>query len=130
MTTAQWRAEHSEEHRASSRKWARKNPEAVKAASKAYYWANRERELQRKRDEYQQRAAVLRRYKTLKGCLRCGYRTHEAALVFHHRNPALKTRTPSAFLRAGWKAVRAELAKCDVLCANCHAILHWEERCI
>lgn len=52
-------------------------------------------------------------------CQICGYDKHPAALEFHHRNPADKK-----FKLSGnslkFEAVRAELDKCDLLCANCH----------
>lgn len=97
-----------------------------RAYQRAYYLLNREKDLERKKREYRHRKAVLDRFKTIKGCARCGYREHAAALVFHHRDPSEKERTVSAFLRVGWAAVKKELAKCDVLCANCHAIVHAE----
>jgi len=114
------------EHRLSERRRYEANPEPRLSYQRAYYLANRERELARKRDEYQSRAALLERFKTLKGCARCGYREHPAALQFHHRDPATKAGKVSSFLRAGMAKVREEISKCDVLCANCHAITHSE----
>ena len=60
---------------------------------------------------------------------KCG-ESHPAALQFHHRNPAEKTIEVSAVLRRGWsiKKLDEEIAKCDVICANCHLKLHWNEK--
>jgi hypothetical protein len=63
-------------------------------------------------------------------CERCDERAPEC-LQFHHRNPEEKTIEVSiAVGRRCWSKERilAEMAKCDVLCANCHAKHHWEER--
>jgi predicted HNH restriction endonuclease len=32
------------------------------------------------------------------------------------------------FRKFGTARLLAEIAKCDVLCANCHRKLHWQER--
>lgn len=61
---------------------------------------------------------ILRRYKTMKGCVFCGYRSHHSALQFDHINPRHKTgqdkiRTPS-MLRKQWDNIQ-------VVCANCHS---------
>ena len=60
------------------------------------------------------------------GCKKCGYREHAAALVWHHRDPAEKSFEvgPGAAKRS-WSSLLKEIAKCDVLCANCHAITHY-----
>jgi hypothetical protein len=61
------------------------------------------------------------------GCDRCGSRDPRV-LEFHHRNPSAKEATVGDLIR--WcrrEEIRAEIAKCDVLCANCHRIKHWEE---
>lgn len=60
-------------------------------------------------------------------CVRCGYNRCLAALDFHHRDPQHKD--PVLFKRKHRRAVidpatRAELAKCDLLCANCHREVH------
>lgn len=59
-------------------------------------------------------------------CSKCP-ETHPACLCFHHRNPAIKVMKIQQALanKMPWDKLRKEIAKCDVLCANCHAKLHW-----
>lgn len=53
----------------------------------------------------------------------CGYREHPAALDFDHRDPTAKRMSSIAkHLTRRWEVVLAEIAKCDVVCANCHRI--------
>ena len=59
-------------------------------------------------------------------CVRCGFDDHRA-LVFHHRDPSTKcfqVAMPAWGRRR--EQVIAEIAKCDVLCANCHQIIHYK----
>ena len=62
-------------------------------------------------------------------CQKCGFADFRA-LQFHHRNKADKESNISDMFRRGMSVnnVELEIDKCDVLCANCHQILHWEER--
>jgi hypothetical protein len=61
-------------------------------------------------------------------CIRCGYRAHIAALVFHHRDPSTKEFAISTDgVPRSWARVVAEAAKCDLLCANCHREVHAAE---
>jgi hypothetical protein len=60
-------------------------------------------------------------------CSACGYQRNLAALNWHHRIPGeklfqLDLRTLSNRDSA---SVEAELVKCDLLCANCHAEVHY-----
>lgn len=68
-------------------------------------------------------------YKAKLSCIRCG-ENHPGCIDFHHRDPARKEATVSAMVQRAWSKVRilAEIEKCDVLCANCHRKLHWDER--
>lgn len=61
-------------------------------------------------------------------CIKCG-ENHRACLDFHHRDRSQKDRVISVALRQfGPAKLEAEMAKCDVLCSNCHRKLHYEER--
>lgn len=55
-------------------------------------------------------------------CRLCGYDRSLAALEFHHLDPASKRMGISARgLTLSLAALRAEVAKCVLLCSNCHA---------
>src|ERR1035437_6332446 len=58
-------------------------------------------------------------------CEICGYSRCLDALVFHHRDPALKSfEVSKASMNRRWDAILAEAQKCALLCANCHAETH------
>ncbi len=61
--------------------------------------------------------------------MRCGYRKNLAALTWHHREPEQKAFELDArsFSNRRMTTLRAEIAKCDLLCANCHAEAHWPQ---
>jgi hypothetical protein len=58
-------------------------------------------------------------------CMGCGRTVHARLFEFHHLDARTKDFAISAdgILRA-WKKVEAELAKCVLLCANCHRETH------
>lgn len=59
-------------------------------------------------------------------CLSCGF-TDQRALCFHHRVPSEKSFAIKFGLTHSYSMskLRAEARKCDVLCANCHALHHY-----
>ena len=84
-----------------------------------------ERKRQRKK-----RAGLRTRILAIKverGCSECGER-HPAVLQFHHVNPEEKDGRVSHMVatNVSWDLILAEIAKCIVLCANCHAKIHWD----
>jgi hypothetical protein len=99
------------------RRWCR-DCEAKSAAERHPYFRRYRAE---KRDR-------LEAYKASKGCSRCG-EADPACLQFHHRDPDTKDRTISRMYGRtwSWPRIEAEIAKCDVLCANCHLKLHRKE---
>ncbi|MCU0313382.1 MAG: helix-turn-helix domain-containing protein [Solirubrobacteraceae bacterium] len=54
-------------------------------------------------------------------CRLCGYDRHAGALQFHHRFPAEKSFTIRNGTTRAIDELRAEAAKCVLVCANCHA---------
>lgn len=67
-------------------------------------------------------------YKMSHGCSACGYAECPAALEFHHLDPEDKKfgiNVCSCHSRS-MESVLEEIAKCDVLCANCHREKHWK----
>lgn len=59
---------------------------------------------------------------SLGGCRVCGYNEHPAALDFDHRDPAAKSFGIGHATSRTWESVLFEIAKCDLLCANCHRV--------
>lgn len=60
-------------------------------------------------------------------CDMCDYDRNYAALAWHHIDPEAKSfelDAPSLSNRS-WAAVMAEAGKCRLLCANCHAEVHF-----
>lgn len=78
-------------------------------------------------DGVKRRAAEFRAYvqsiKLERGCADCGYRGHPAALEFDHLPGHVKLgRLASMACGSALATIHAEIAKCEVVCANCHRI--------
>lgn len=59
------------------------------------------------------------------GCINCGYTKCLKALTFHHINPKTKLNTISNLVCSGsLQNIIDEIAKCIILCQNCHHELH------
>lgn len=103
----------AERNRERARKWRKEN-------------ANHRNRL--RRNAYARYKAKLEALKP--ACIKCG-ETHPACLDFHHRDPSQKLFSVGVqFGKYPWHMVQAEVAKCDVLCANCHRKHHALERTI
>lgn len=102
-----------EARRAYDREWSKKNSKKRQTLNKL--WTDK-------------RVAWLREYKATLKCERCG-ENHPAALQFHHPDPSAKEGN-IANRNSRWSIERVmkEIAKCIVLCANCHAKEHWNDR--
>lgn len=57
-------------------------------------------------------------------CIICGYDKCVGALDFHHLDPTQKDFGISTGNTPSWGRMRAELAKCVLLCNRCHAEIH------
>lgn len=99
--------------------------------SRKYYKTNKERMVAQIAENKAARVAEnltkLKLYLANNPCSVCG-EGRLPTLDFHHRNPEDKDGNVTKILNSGysWEVVLAEIEKCDVLCANCHRILHSE----
>jgi hypothetical protein len=133
-----------EERRIKDAQRYRKNPELAKG--RALQWNANHPEVvrERARQQYEDNPAYFNvrntaRRKTLRAliqqqkvgraCTRCGISDYRV-LDFHHLDKNGKEGGISATVAKNWGVERIlqEIAKCELLCANCHRILHWEER--
>jgi len=62
----------------------------------------------------------MAQYKLDAGCADCGYNEHPHALDFDHVEE--KEFNVSQGQDKSYKILKEEIAKCDVVCANCHRI--------
>jgi hypothetical protein len=110
--------------------WNRIGDHPLTGAEKAARWRDahpdraketRDRARQSKRD-------WIANYKAKNGCASCGIKDHRI-LDLHHVNSDGKDMAVSQlYNRASWKTIKEEVSKCEVLCANCHRIAHYEAR--
>ena len=62
-------------------------------------------------------------------CMHYGYDKYPEFLEFHHKDPSQKKfGIGQNGLTRSWARVKAEVEKCNLLCANCHREEHVEER--
>lgn len=64
----------------------------------------------------------LRHVKELVGCACCGYSRYGGSLDFHHVNPSEKDVKEMNY--GGSRKFKEEVAKCVLVCKNCHRELH------
>ena len=86
--------------------------------------ARRERSIRRTKARYAENISRITAIKLERGCADCGYRLHPHALEFDHLPEYEKTAEVAhlAWSAGTWGRIAAEIAKCEVVCANCHAI--------
>lgn len=90
---------------------------------------NPELHLAKRREVFKKNRLWFDELRTTLKCSQCGFK-HPGALQFHHRDPKQKVQNIAYMVIQSWSRERVleEIAKCDVLCANCHFILHYERR--
>jgi hypothetical protein len=116
----------TEEERKASRKASKsRHYQAHKKESYNYQKEHKEEIAVRKVVRRLKNKQAVLEYLGVKGCS-CG-ESRLPTLEFHHRNPKEKEFNISRLLSASLKTLLKEVSKCEVICANCHRMLHWEE---
>jgi hypothetical protein len=101
--------------------------EYMRNYQRSWHQRNRARRIAK---VYERKERLWEFYNQLKStleCAQCG-ENHPATLQFHHRDPQKKDFNLSEAVREGYsiERIKREVAKCTVLCANCHAKEHYE----
>lgn len=103
----QWDLANKERRTEGRRNWQMKHPEAANIASMKFHKSRR---------------AKLDELKLESGCVDCGYNDHPEALHFDHVRGRKKFNiSQSTTLK--WETLQKGIDKCEVRCANCHAIV-------
>jgi hypothetical protein len=94
-----------------------------------YYQRNRQREIDRVMTRQRATLAFLRELRRVP-CEDCGRRFLPHQMDFDHRDPSTKSFqvTDSGALLAARSRLLEEIAKCDVVCATCHAIRSYAQQ--
>ncbi len=107
--------------------------EEKRAYNKKYYADHREQILSAlDREACRARVSARRDFladiKIKSGCADCGFNKHPDALHFDHVIGVKSFCLGNGGRYNLMEAVLAEIAKCEIRCANCHAIKHAEQR--
>lgn len=90
----------------------------VTEESKALHSENMRRQWREKKDKIDE----LKR----NPCMDCGNTFPTCAMQFDHRPGEVKKFRLGQSSNRSWSTIEAEIAKCDLVCANCHAIRTYE----
>lgn len=93
--------------------------------NRAYYKKNPGHQKALAKNQRQKGARWLQEYKSTLQCTRCG-EDHPATLDFHHKDATKKEGNIPHLVR-GWgrERILKEIAKCIVVCSNCHRKIHY-----
>ncbi len=97
---------------------------------KTYYSENRESIIKKAATHKRGMRDWLFEYKSKLSCEECGIKVHPIALDFHHIDGKDKEDNIAVMMRSslGKDKILKEIEKCVPVCANCHRILHYNER--
>ena len=98
-------------------------------ATVSYYCSGgqREKNIRRQKTRRNKYRRVIQELKTGQSCLDCGVEYPPHVLDFDHRPGEVKLFNITALGKVpSMKVFLAEIAKCDIVCANCHRQRTWE----
>lgn len=102
-----------------------KDPKQQKKSQNRYYLANKEAVREATRERRRINRAYIRELKEESTCAQCP-EDHPACLDFHHLGDKDNT-IARASVDWGLKRLKAEVAKCVIVCSNCHRKIHAED---
>lgn len=101
-----------------NRDWLRVHREELKIYRKKRHYGPKEK--QKAQQVRAKKCQIIQQAKD-KPCADCGVKYIPFVMHFDHRDPSTKFRNVSLMGSYSKERILAEIAKCDVVCANCHA---------
>jgi hypothetical protein len=113
----------------SSPEWNRTHVDEMRAYRRKHYQEHKVTVVDRVTERKKRIAVWFQDQKTGKQCLMCpeeNPETDPACLDYHHREGEHKVLDVSVMVRRGFTESRIleEIAKCDLICSNCHRKHH------
>lgn len=115
------------------REWAKRNRDKRKAAQARWDAKNMDKvragDARRARRRWQRRREIIDAIKS-RPCVDCGGAFPPCCMDFDHRDASSKVDIIAKLgsFPGGFEALKDEIAKCDVVCANCHRIRTFNRR--
>ncbi len=110
-------------------RWKRKNPTRRKEICREWYWNTpaeyRENCKKMASAERREIRAWVGAIKLKAGCSDCGYKKYPEALDFDHLRDKKHDIGGMCNARISKERILLEIAKCEVVCANCHRHRTW-----
>ena len=95
----------------------------ARAARRKHYHANKQPYRERTQASKAELTKYVNELKTSTPCMDCGIKYPPFVMEFDHRGGEVKLNNVSELTRYGSrKRIDAEIAKCDLVCANCHRV--------
>lgn len=109
----------------------RRDKEKNRNYQKEWYEKNKPKALAKNQKRREELEKWLTEYKYQLTCSYCGFEGSKStnSLSFHHINPEEKEFNIGFMINRGYSKTRIlkEIAKCDVVCENCHRIIHYND---
>lgn len=123
-----WREDNPERYKKQMQDYQKKNAAQLKKYQHKYYMSHKEKAKEARNRSNQKKREWYINYKKTQKCKCCGENRWQT-LDFHHRKGTKKIRMVSSMIiNCSMRSVLQEIEKCDVLCANCHAMKSFKGR--
>ena len=106
-----------------------KDKEKQKAAQKAWYENNKELTIKRSNSSRERKKAIVRKMKESSPCQDCQAYHPYYVMQFDHVGFDQKIANVNVLLSSSsLQSALDEIKKCELVCANCHAIRTWKRQ--
>lgn len=125
-TTKKYRDNHKIDSASTRAIWELNNEDKVKSYKNRWYINNIDKQNGLRTKRRKEIREFVNSLKENKPCIKCNIIFDPVCMDFHHRDPTQKDLMVSICQRMCWtnETILEEVAKCDIMCANCHRLEH------